>query len=74
MLNWHRHRGSFKEKTGKHALFITFVLGPRSGGLESFSKWGQVDAQGKAALITPAGKPRFSIADLYKDGLCHVKP
>jgi putative chitobiose transport system substrate-binding protein len=61
-----------KEKTGKYALFTTFVPEDSAEVLESFVQMGVtlVDAQGKAAFNTPVGKAAFQYwVDLYKDGL-----
>jgi putative chitobiose transport system substrate-binding protein len=61
-----------KDKTGKYAFFITFV--PQDSGevLQSFVQMGAklIDAQGKAAFNTPAGKAVFQYwTDLYQAGL-----
>lgn len=61
-----------KEKTGKYALFTTFVSEDSSEVLESFVQMGVtlVDAQGKAAFDTPIGTAAFQYwVDLYKNGL-----
>ena len=61
-----------KDKTGKYALFSTFVPQDSSEVLESFVKMGVplLDDQGKAAFNTPAGKDVFQYwVDLYKQGL-----
>lgn len=61
-----------KDKTGKHAFFITVV--PEDSGeiLESMVQMGVklVDAEGKAAFNTPEGKAAFQYwVDFYKQGL-----
>lgn len=61
-----------KEKTGKAAIFVTFV--PQDSGevLESLVQMGVklVDPQGQAAFNTPEGKAAFQYwVDLYKQGL-----
>ncbi|GAB4235391.1 MAG: sugar ABC transporter substrate-binding protein [Stanieria sp.] len=61
-----------KDKTGKYALFVTFV--PEDSGeiLESLVQMGVdlVDEQGKAAFNTPAGVAAFRYwVDLYQQGL-----
>ena len=61
-----------KEKTGKSAIFVTFV--PQDSGevLESLVQMGVklVDAQGQAAFNTPAGKAAFQYwVDMYKQNL-----
>jgi putative chitobiose transport system substrate-binding protein len=61
-----------KEKTGKYALFTTFVPEDSNDVLESMVQMGVelVDKQGKAAFNTPAGKAAFQYwVDLYKQGL-----
>lgn len=61
-----------KEKTGKYALFTTFVSEDSAEVLESFVQMGVtlVDAQGQAAFNTPEGKAAFQYwVDLYKNGL-----
>lgn len=61
-----------KEKTGKYALFTTFVSEDSSEVLESLVQMGVtlVDAQGQAAFNTPAGQAAFQYwVDLYKNGL-----
>ena len=61
-----------KDKTGKYAFFITLVPEDSAQVLESFVQMGVqlVDAQGKAAFNTPAGKAAFQYwVDLYKKGL-----
>jgi putative chitobiose transport system substrate-binding protein len=61
-----------KEKTGKYALFTTFVPEDSNDVLESLVQMGVelVDKQGKAAFNTPAGKAAFQYwVDLYKQGL-----
>lgn len=61
-----------KEKTGKYALFVTFVPGDSGEVLESFVQMGVdlVDENGKAAFNTPAGIAAFRYwIDLYKQGL-----
>lgn len=61
-----------KEKTGKYALFVTFVPGDSGEVLESFVQMGVelVDEKGKAAFNTPAGIAAFRYwIDLYKQGL-----
>ena len=60
------------EKTGKSAIFVTFV--PQDSGevLESLVQMGVklVDAQGQAAFNTPAGKAAFQYwVDMYKQNL-----
>jgi len=61
-----------KAKTGKAAIFVTFV--PQDSGevLESLVQMGAklVDAQGQAAFNTPAGKAAFQYwVDMYKQDL-----
>ncbi len=61
-----------KEKTGKSAIFVTFV--PQDSGevLESLVQMGVklVDAQGQAAFNTPEGKAAFQYwVDMYKQNL-----
>jgi putative chitobiose transport system substrate-binding protein len=61
-----------KEKTGKAAIFVTFV--PQDSGevLESLVQMGVklVDAQGQAAFNTPEGKAAFQYwVDMYKQNL-----
>lgn len=61
-----------KEKTGKYALFTTFVPEDSNDVLESLVQMGVqlTDKQGKAAFNTPAGKAAFQYwVDLYKQGL-----
>ena len=61
-----------KDKTGKYALFTTFIPQDSSEVLESLVQMGVplVDAQGKAAFNTPAGKAAFQYwVDLYKKKL-----
>jgi putative chitobiose transport system substrate-binding protein len=61
-----------KEKTGKYAFFTTFSPEDSNDVLESLIQMGVqlVDAQGKAAFNTPAGKAAFQYwVDLYKQGL-----
>ncbi|MEY3870746.1 MAG: ABC transporter substrate-binding protein [Microcoleaceae cyanobacterium] len=61
-----------KEKTGKYALFVSFVPEDSSEVLESFVQMGVplVDAQGKSAFNTPQGKAVFQYwVDLYKNNL-----
>ncbi len=61
-----------KDKTGKYAFFTTFVPEDSNDVLESLVQMGVtlVDAQGKAAFNTPAGKAGFQYwVDLYKNGL-----
>jgi putative chitobiose transport system substrate-binding protein len=61
-----------KEKTGKYAFFATFLAEDANDVLESLVQMGVelVNAQGKAAFNTPAGKAAFQYwVDLYKQGL-----
>lgn len=61
-----------KQKTGKYAFFITFVPEDSAEVLESFVQMGVtlVDAQGKAAFNTAAGKAAFQYwVNLYKNEL-----
>ncbi len=61
-----------KDKTGKYALFTTFVPEDSAEVLESMVQMGVdlVDDQGKAAFNTPKGKEAFAYwVNLYKDGL-----
>lgn len=61
-----------KDKTGKYALFMTFVPNDSSEVLESFVQMGVtlLDAQGKAAFNSPQGKAAFQYwVDMYKKGL-----
>jgi putative chitobiose transport system substrate-binding protein len=61
-----------KEKTGKYAFFTTFSPEDSNDVLESLVQMGVqlVDANGKAAFNTPAGKAAFQYwVDLYKQGL-----
>jgi putative chitobiose transport system substrate-binding protein len=61
-----------KEKTGKYALFTTFLAEDSNDVLESMVQMGMqlVDKQGKAAFNTPAGRAAFQYwVDLYKQGL-----
>jgi putative chitobiose transport system substrate-binding protein len=61
-----------KEKTGKYAFFTTFSPEDSNDVLESLVQMGVqlVDAKGKAAFNTPAGKAAFQYwVDLYKQGL-----
>lgn len=58
-----------KKKTGKYALFISFVPGDSENVLESFVKMGVnlVDESGQAAFNTPEGKAAFQYwVDLYQ--------
>ncbi len=60
-----------KEKTGKYAFFTTFVPEDSAEALQSFVQMGVplLDAQGKAAFNTAAGKAVFQYwTDLYKQG------
>jgi putative chitobiose transport system substrate-binding protein len=60
-----------KEKTGKYAFFMTFVPEDSAEALQSFVQMGAslLDAQGKAAFNTPAGKAVFQYwSDLYQQG------
>lgn len=60
-----------KEKTGKYAIFITFVPEDSAEVLESLVQMGVklVDSQGKAAFNSPEGKAAFQYwVDLYKQG------
>ncbi len=60
-----------KEKTGKAAIFITFVPQDSGEALESLVQMGVklVDAQGKAAFNSPEGKAAFQYwVDMYKQG------
>ena len=61
-----------KDKTGKYAMFTTFVAEDSAEVLESLVQMGVtlVDDQGKAAFNTPVGKTAFEYwVNLYKDGL-----
>lgn len=61
-----------KDKTGKYAMFTTFVAEDSAEVLESLVQMGVtlVDGQGKAAFNTLAGKAAFAYwVNLYKDGL-----
>lgn len=61
-----------KEKTGKYALFVTFVPGDSGDVLESLVQMGVqlLDESGKAAFNTPEGISAFQYwVDLYKQGL-----
>lgn len=61
-----------KDKTGKYALFMTFVPEDSGEVLESLVQMGVnlVDEQGKAAFNTPAGVAAFRYwVDLYQQGL-----
>ncbi|MEM8779444.1 MAG: sugar ABC transporter substrate-binding protein [Cyanobacteria bacterium P01_G01_bin.49] len=61
-----------KEKTGKYAMFFTFVPGDSGEVLESLVQMGVklVDDQGKAAFNTPEGIAAFSYwVDLYQKEL-----
>ncbi len=61
-----------KDKTGKYAFFTTFVPEDSNDILESLVQMDVklVDAQGKAAFNTPAGKAAFQYwVNLYKEGL-----
>jgi putative chitobiose transport system substrate-binding protein len=61
-----------KDKTGKYAFFTTFVPEDSNDVLESLVQMGitLVDAKGKAAFNTPAGRAGFQYwVDLYKNGL-----
>lgn len=61
-----------KDKTGKYAMFTSFVAEDTAEVLESLVQMGVtlVDDQGKAAFNTPAGKAAFAYwVNLYKDGL-----
>ncbi len=61
-----------KDKTGKYALFTTFVADDSAEVLESLVQMGVtlVDDQGKAAFNTPTGKAGFAYwVNLYKGGL-----
>jgi putative chitobiose transport system substrate-binding protein len=61
-----------KAKTGKYALFVTFVPEDSGEVLESLVQMGVdlVDDQGKAAFNTPAGIAAFRYwVDLYQQGL-----
>lgn len=58
-----------KAKTGKYALFISFVPGDSEDVLESFVKMGVnlTDESGQAAFDTPKGKAAFQYwVDLYQ--------
>ncbi len=60
-----------KEKTGKAAIFMTFVPQDSGEALESLVQMGVklVDAQGKAAFNSPEGKAAFQYwVDMYKQG------
>lgn len=61
-----------KEKTGKYAMFFTFVPGDSGEVLESFVQMGVqlIDDQGKAAFNTPEGIAAFQYwVDLYQQDL-----
>lgn len=61
-----------KDKTGKYALFISFVPGDSEDVLESFVKMGVTltDESGQAAFNTPEGKAAFQYwVDLYQQKL-----
>ncbi|HBE57929.1 MAG TPA: ABC transporter substrate-binding protein [Cyanobacteria bacterium UBA11149] len=61
-----------KDKTGKYAIFVTFVPGDAGDVLESFVQMGVklVDNEGKAAFNTPEGIAAFKYwVDLYQKGL-----
>jgi putative chitobiose transport system substrate-binding protein len=61
-----------KEKTGKYAFFMTFVPEDAAEALQSLVQMGVplLDAQGKAAFNTAAGKAAFQYwTDLYKQEL-----
>ena len=61
-----------KDKTGKYALFISFVPGDSEDVLESFVKMGVnlTDESGQAAFNTPEGKAVFQYwVDLYQQKL-----
>ena len=61
-----------KDKTGKHALFVTLVPGDSGEVLESFVQMGVqlVDEQGQAAFNTPEGIEAFQYwVDLYQQEL-----
>ncbi len=63
---------NFHNKTGKYAMFVTFVPGDSGEVLESLVQMGVqlVDEQGKAAFNTPEGIAAFSYwVDLYQKGL-----
>lgn len=58
-------------KTGKYAYFVTFVPEDSAEVLESFIQMGVklLDAEGKAAFNTPAGKAAFQYwVDFYQKG------
>ncbi|MGB5770793.1 MAG: sugar ABC transporter substrate-binding protein [Crocosphaera sp.] len=60
------------EKTGKYAMFFTFVPGDSGEVLESLVQMGVtlIDDQGKAAFNTPEGKMAFQYwVDLYQQKL-----
>lgn len=60
-----------RAKTGKYAYFVTFVPEDSAEVLESFVQMGVtlLDADGKAAFNTPAGKAAFQYwVDFYKKG------
>ncbi|WP_399317683.1 ABC transporter substrate-binding protein [Trichocoleus sp. FACHB-69] len=62
---------AIKKKTGKYAFFVTLVPEDSGEVLESLVQMGVqlVDAEGKAAFNTPAGKAAFQYwVDLYKKG------
>ena len=61
-----------KEKTGKHAFFVTFVPEDSAEVMQSFVQMGAtlLDEQGKAAFNTPEGKAVFQYwTDLYQADL-----
>ena len=63
---------TFHNKTGKHAMFVTFVPGDSGEVLESLVQMGVqlVDKQGKAAFNTPEGIAAFGYwVDLYQNDL-----
>ncbi|MCG9885330.1 MAG: sugar ABC transporter substrate-binding protein [Cyanobacteria bacterium] len=63
---------TIRERTGKYAIFATFVPGDSAEVLESMVQMGMVlvDDRGRAAFNTPAGRAAFAYwVDLYKEGL-----
>ena len=61
-----------KQKTGKHAFFISFVPNDSADVLESFVKMGVslIDESGNAAFNNPRGKAVFQYwVDLYQQNL-----
>ena len=63
---------TFHNKTGKYAIFFTFIPGDSGEVLESLVKMGVqlVDKQGKAAFNTPEGVAAFSYwVGLYQNDL-----